>query len=225
MQIWFTVQSSELSHIRTLWLSNAVNYFTPSLLSQWWGVHCAQRLSVLFPPLSLCCFGLNGTGHVCLGASPHCFNGLCCAISVCSTHIRMNVHTHTHMLTYMYVCTWRNKHTHVHTHAYKYAYAYIHDFVHVHTHTHTPSLLVTLHISLLYLLSISINPPPMQLACFVLSVFMVYFYLSSLMWLAGVALSVLVVIGKNTTFNKLSKGKWIVFRSLKYSMGETGGVP
>ena len=53
---------------------------------------------------------------------------------------------------------------------------------------------------------------------------MVYFYLASLMWLAGVALSVLVVISKNTTFNKLSKGKWIAFGSL-IAWGETGGMP
>ena len=60
--------------------------------------------------------------------------------------------------------------------------------------------------------------------CFVLRVFMVYFYLASLMWLAGVALSVLVVISKNTTFNKLSKRKWIVFGSL-IAWGASGGMP
>ena len=51
---------------------------------------------------------------------------------------------------------------------------------------------------------------------------MVYFYLTSLMWLAGVALSVLVIVGKNTAFKKLSKGKWILFGSL-IAWGETGG--
>ena len=34
------------------------------------------------------------------------------------------------------------------------------------------------------------------------------------MWLGGVTLSVLVVVGKNITFKKLSKGKWIIFGSL-----------
>ena len=53
---------------------------------------------------------------------------------------------------------------------------------------------------------------------------MVYFYLAALMWLAGVALSVLVVIGKNTTFNKLSKMKWIAFGSLT-AWGASGEFP
>ena len=97
-------------------------------------------------------------------------------------------------------------------------------YMYVYTHTHTPSLLFTLHI-LSTLSPLHLRQSSPQLACFVLSVFMVYFYLASLMWLAGLALSVLVIIGKNTTFKKLSKRKWIVFRSLKYSMGETGGMP
>ena len=151
------------------------------------------------------------TAHVSLGASPQCFNGcvLCyiCVQHTCThththirTHVHMHAHAHAHAHTYMYVCTCRHKHTHdlcTHTHT----NTHMHIYMYMYTHTHTPSLLFTLYI-LSTLSPLHLRQSSPQLACFVLSVFMVYFYLASLMWLAGVALSVLVVIAVSAAQQK-----------------------
>ena len=141
----------ELSHIRTLWLYNAVNYFTPSLLSQWQDGCSAQLLPVLFPPSSfdalVSMIHVQVTAHVILRASLHCFNRcVLCYICVQHTHIRTHIHT------YRYACTHANTHTHTHTNTCTYscthtcAFSIIH-FTHSLSSISSPNLRVLFSVS------------------------------------------------------------------------------
>ena len=132
---------------------------------------------------------------------------MCSVLYLCTTHMHTHTyarmytctHTHTHMLTH--ICTYVHADTNTHMCTHTHTNTHMHIYMYMYTHTHTPSLLFTL-----YIVS-SVSPLHLrqsfpQLACFVLSVFMVYFYLASLMWLAGVALSVLVVIAVSAAQQK-----------------------
>ena len=133
-----------VTQIRTLWLYNAVNYFTPSLLSQWRDGCCAQLLPVLFPPSSFDALVsmIQVTAHVILGASPHCFNR-CVLFCICNTHIHMHAHTH------IQVCTYTRKHTHtqIHAHIHVHTCASIIHFTHSLSSISSPNLPVLFSVS------------------------------------------------------------------------------